>query len=129
MKTASLISRWITLAFALLPLASAAAGATFGAVVPIGGQAADLALDEGRGLLYIANFTANRIEVMSTRDNSIRSSINVAAQPGSLAISPDGRYLVITHFGNWSPPRTQNGLTIIDLNSNEKRVFALGYTP
>src|SRR3954447_11269799 len=120
MKTASLISRWITLAFALLPLASAATGATFGAVVPIGGQAADLALDEGRGLLYIANFTANRIEVMSTRDNSIRSSINVAAQPGSIAISPNGRYLVVAHFGNWAPPLpAQNGLTIIDLNSNE----------
>jgi len=31
--------------------------ATFGQVVAIGGQAADLALDEARGLIYVANFT------------------------------------------------------------------------
>src|SRR5437870_232492 len=36
----------------------------FGRVVPIGGQASDIALDEARGVLYIANFPANRIEVM-----------------------------------------------------------------
>ncbi len=46
-------------------LAAAAWGATFGKVVSIGGQASDLALDEPRGVLYIANFTANRVEVMS----------------------------------------------------------------
>src|SRR5690349_4521732 len=49
--------------------AAAACGATFGTPVSIGGQAADLALDEARGVLYIANFTANRIEVMSLADN------------------------------------------------------------
>ena len=40
---------------------------TFGKVIPIGGHASDLALDEARGVLYIANFTANRIEVMTRR--------------------------------------------------------------
>src|SRR5579864_3253394 len=54
----------------------------FGTVVPIGGQASDIALDESRGLLYIANYTANRIDVMSTADYSIRRSMNVAPQPG-----------------------------------------------
>ena len=39
--------------------------APFGTVVPLVGHAADIALDESRGQLYIANFTANRIEVMS----------------------------------------------------------------
>src|SRR5713226_3625831 len=62
--------------------------ATFGTVVPIGGQAADIALDEPRGLLYIANFTANRVDVMSLTDNTIHTSINVAPEPGSLALSP-----------------------------------------
>ncbi len=45
--------------------AAAAWGGTFGKVVSIGGHASDLALDEARGVLYVANFTANRIEVMS----------------------------------------------------------------
>src|SRR5437667_8558876 len=72
----------------------------FGRVVPIGGQASDIALDERRGVLYIANFTANRIEVLDTSDLSISRSINVNPLPGTLALSPNGRYLVIGHFGN-----------------------------
>src|SRR5579863_5144070 len=50
-------------------------GATFGTVVPIGGEAADIALDEARGVLYIANFTANRIDVMSLANNTDRKSV------------------------------------------------------
>ena len=34
----------------------APAAATVGAVVPISGQSADIALDQARGLLYIANY-------------------------------------------------------------------------
>src|SRR5271163_175889 len=71
-------------------------------VVPIGGDGSDLALDEARGVLYIANFTANLIEQMSLKDNSIHSSISVAAQPGALALSLDGQYLVIAHYGAWT---------------------------
>src|SRR5712692_2737734 len=95
--------RWWKAALAVC-LANAAWGATFGKVVSIGGHASDLALDEARGVLYIANFTANRIEVMSLASNSIQTSINVAAQPSSLSLSPDGRYLVIAHFGNSAAP-------------------------
>src|SRR5689334_20240276 len=54
--------------------------ANFGNVVPIAGNASDIALDESRGVLYVANFTANRIEVMSLADRSIRTSMNVAPQ-------------------------------------------------
>ncbi len=39
--------------------------ATFGIRVPIGGEATDLAIDEPRGVLYIADFTASRIERMN----------------------------------------------------------------
>src|ERR1700681_4667138 len=49
---------------------------TFGTVVPISGEAADIALDPARGLLYIANFTANRIDVMTLSNNVIQTSIN-----------------------------------------------------
>src|SRR5579871_2549228 len=110
--------------------AAAAWGATFGTVVPIGGQASGLALDNQRGVLYIANFTANRIEVMSLANNAIQKSINVAAQPSSLALSPDAHYLVITHFGNAAPPASStNAVTVIDLTTSGKQTFALGSPP
>ncbi len=110
--------------------AAAAWGGTFGTVVSIGGHASSLALDEQRGVLYIANFTANRIEVMSLSNNAIQTSINVAAQPSSLALSPDGRFLVVTHFGNAAPPASSNNaVTVIDLTSSGKQTFALGSPP
>ena len=129
------IKRWSSqmctgaiLAVALLP--AAALGGTFGKVVAIGGHASDLALDEARGVLYIANFTANRIEVMSLSDSSIRTSFNVAPQPGSLALSADGRYLVVVHFSNFTAPNTpSNALTVIDLDSNARQTFAMGNPP
>ena len=126
MKSKSWI-RGVTIAACLA--ASAWAG-TFGKVVAIGGHASDLALDEGRGVLYIANFTANRIDVMSLSDNTVQRSINVASQPSSLSVSPDGKYLVVVHFGNFAPPASQqNALTVIDLTNNGKQTFALGNPP
>jgi uncharacterized protein (TIGR03437 family) len=111
-------------------LAAAAWGGTFGTVVSIGGHASSLALDESRGVLYIANFTANRIEVMSLADNTIQTSINVALQPSSLALSPNDRFLVVTHFGNAAPPASSNNaVTLIDLTSNAKQTLALGSPP
>ena len=103
---------------------------TFGKVVAIGGQASDLVLDESRGVLYVANFTANRVEVMSLATNAIQTSMNVASQPSSMALSPDSRYLVITHFGNFAAPGAPtNALTVIDLSTNGKQTFALGNPP
>jgi uncharacterized protein (TIGR03437 family) len=121
-------SRWG--AALLLALALPAAAGTFGRAVAIGGQSSDLALDESRGVLYIANFTANRIDVMSLSDYTIQTSINVAPQPSSIAMSPDNRFLVITHFGNFAPPATSsNALTVIDLTTSGKQSFALGNPP
>jgi len=85
-------------------LSSAAAwGATFGTVVPLdipaGGHVSDVLLDEARGVLYAANFTARRIEVISIADQKPVRKIDVPAQPGSMALSPDGAWLVVTHFG------------------------------
>ena len=107
-----------------------ARGATFGEVVAIGGQAADIALDEGRGVLYIANFTAGRIDVLSLSDNTIHTSIHVAAAPASLALSGDGRFLVVTHFGNVQPPgSSSNAMTVMDLSSGVRQVYALASPP
>jgi uncharacterized protein (TIGR03437 family) len=111
-------------------LAATAWGGTFGTVVSIGGQASDLALDETRGVLYIANFTANRIDVMSLANNIVQTSINVAAQPSSIALSPDGHYLVATHFGNATAPSSpSNSLTVIDLTTQATQTFSLGNAP
>ncbi|MBS1875025.1 MAG: hypothetical protein JSU00_17545 [Acidobacteria bacterium] len=108
----------------------AVASGTLGRVVSIGGAAADLALDEARGYLYVANFTANRIEQMSLASNTIQTSINVPSQPSSLSLSPDGRYLVVAHYGNYAAPASSgNALTVIDLGSGGKQTFALGNPP
>src|SRR5258706_13985562 len=122
---------WIvTMVGAFLAVGMALAG-TFGKVVTIGGQANDVALDEARGVLYVANFTANRIEVMSLATNTIQTSINVAAQPGSISLSADGHWLLVAHFGNNTAPSSPtNALTLIDLTaSNAKQTFALGNPP
>ncbi len=111
-------------------LAASAWGGTFGRVVSIGGEASDLALDEARGVLYIANFTANRIDVMSLATNTVQTSINVGAQPSSIAMSPDGHYLVATDFGNAAAPGSpSNALTVIDLTNQGTQTFSLGNAP
>src|SRR5215831_416611 len=122
---------WAVRAVAVMALATAAWSGTFGKVIPVGGQASDIALDEGRGVLYIANFTANTIDVMSLADNTISTSINVGPQPGSLALSPDGQFLVVAHFGNFTAPSAPtNALTIINLAAgNTRQTFALGFPP
>lgn len=130
LNQARLIKSIWSQAVVLLCLTGTLWGATFGKVVAIGGHASDLALDEGRGVLYIANFTANRIDVMSLANNTIQTSINVPPQPSSLALSPDGRYLVITHYGNFAPPLPpNNAVTLIDLSTSAKRTFALANPP
>jgi len=75
------------LAATVFLLAGSAQAGTFGKVVSIGGEASDLALDEPRGVLYIANFTANRIDIMSLQSNTIQTSLNVAAQPSAVSVS------------------------------------------
>src|SRR3977135_2014655 len=121
---------WILAVSIAACLTASAWAGTFGKVVSIGGSASDLALDEARGVLYISNFTANRIEVMSLTSNTIQTSINVAAQPGSISLSPDGRYLIVAHFGNNEKGSPTNALTLIDLTAgNAKQTFALGNPP
>ncbi|MEK7408486.1 MAG: hypothetical protein AAB225_25725 [Acidobacteriota bacterium] len=108
--------------------AVAAGAGTFGTVVPIGGHAADLALDERRGVVYLANFTAQRIDVVPVAGGAVQSSINVTWQPGSIALSRDGRYLAVTHFWNFEPP-APNPVTVVDLDGNVRRTVVLGVLP
>lgn len=120
---AALAIGWMSVSFAAM-------GAPFGRVVAIGGQAADLALDESRGVLYVTNFTANRIDVVSLASASLVRSMNVAAQPYSAALSPDRRWLLVTHYGNFAAPAApRNALTLIDLQTSARQSFALSSPP
>ncbi|HWB84078.1 MAG TPA: hypothetical protein VG675_08060 [Bryobacteraceae bacterium] len=107
--------------------------AGFGTVVAIGGQAADIALDESRGVVYVSNFAAHRIDVVSTADFTIHTSMNVPDAPGALALSPDFRLLAVAHYGDVSgslsltnPP---NAVTLINLNDHTHQTIGTGDTP
>src|ERR1051326_967901 len=128
-----MITRHLKPGFAALALfaGSLASAATFGNVITtVGGHPADIALDESRGQLYIANFTALRIDVMSTRDNAIHTSIPLSSHPSGMALSPDSRYLVVTEYqggpGTFSLPQGFDGVTIINLATNGKQDFTTG---
>ncbi len=110
--------------------------ATFGTVVPIGGTPSDIALDEPRGVLYIADFGCACIDVMTLADNTIHTSINVAPFPAAIALSPSGQYLVSVHYANFGTSTTSptptggNLVTVIDLNNNQAQTtYALGAAP
>jgi uncharacterized protein (TIGR03437 family) len=67
---------------------------------------------------------------MSLGNSTIQTSINVAAQPSALALSPDDRFLVVAHYGNAAPPASStNALTVIDLTTNAMQTFSLGSPP
>src|SRR5258706_12282687 len=92
----------ISIALVVTAAVNSAPAASLGAVVPIGGPASDIVLDESRNVLFIANFTANRIWVMSPPDFSLRTSLNVPGQPGSPPISPDFHFLFLQAYGNFT---------------------------
>ena len=126
----------IVVAVVASAVAHAAPGnAVFGSVVAIGGSASDIALDETRGLLYIANFGAGTIQVMSTVDNTIHSSMNVLPWPGALALSFDAQYLLIAHYcdvttppGQTSPACT-NAVSSVHLADLSVQVVSLASPP
>lgn len=112
----------------ILASVTPAGAATFGSVVTtIGGHPADIALDESRGQLYVANFTAMEIDVMSTKDNKIHTSIPLPSHPSGVALSADSAYLVVTEYQNGvSSGQGFNGLTVINLASNATQNFSTG---
>src|SRR5580704_1286134 len=87
---------WI-LAVTMVLAAAAGRAGTFGTVVSIGGEAADLALDEPRGVLYVADFTGSRIDVISLTNYALKTSINVPNQPSSISVSADDHWLIMTN--------------------------------
>ena len=109
--------------------ATPCAGATFGTVAAIAGHASDIALDESRGKLYIANYTANCIDVLTLATNSLQSCQlnNGGVQPGSLALSPDSQYLLIAQGPTGDQfPTSSNRLTLIHLADQSTASFSTG---
>lgn len=127
----------LSIALVLLAGAAPSSAATFGKVVTtVGGHPSDIALDESRGQLYIANFTACEVDVMSTATNAITTSINYSPGSGcyhaaALSLSLDSRYLVVASYqAGVSTPQGANTITIIDLaNNNAVRTLGMGDAP
>lgn len=118
-----------TLGFAVASV-GAAQIATFGIPVPIGGEATDLALDQPRGVLYIANFTANRIERMNLATFQLETPFQVDPSPVSMSISPDLHWLLVAHYDNpKTGTPTNNHLTLIDLTQGTRKTLALPEAP
>jgi uncharacterized protein (TIGR03437 family) len=121
-------TRLFSLAASCIFAASSLYAATIGTVVAIGGHASDIALDERRGVVYVANYTANRIEVIPMPNRGAqRNSISVARQPSALALSPDKRFLLVAHLSNFEEVGTPfSGLTVLDLDASTRATFTLG---
>jgi uncharacterized protein (TIGR03437 family) len=122
------------LLLATLALAAASMGtaqtATFGIRVPIGGEATDLAIDQPRGVLYIANFTAGRIDRMNLATFQLQASIPVDPSPVSMSLSPDRHWLLVAHYDNpKTGTPTNNHLTLIDLVTGARSTLALPEPP
>lgn len=104
--------------------AGACSAADFGTVVPIRGVVSDIALDETRGRLYAANFSAYRVEVVNLATQALGTPIRISAPPSAVGVSADNRYLVVGEFAKWGAMGTffgSGGLTVIDLTNNTRR--------
>ena len=137
MRVSALLS--LALGLSLAPASVAAGPAVFGSVVAIGGTASDIALDETRGALYIADFGGHAIDIMSTATNSLTSTIQVQPWPGAIALSPDAQYLVVAHYCNvasstsqtapQTAPPCNNAITAIHLADGSQAVYSLASPP
>ena len=117
----------------ILACGAAGYGATFGSVVPVRGTPSDIALDERHGNLYIANFSAGRVEVMNTATQTLGTPLTVPFPPSAVAMSPDNRYLVVGEYQTFdtpappvTPPVTPGGYTIFDLDAGQRQDVVLG---
>jgi uncharacterized protein (TIGR03437 family) len=104
----------------LLPFVCAY-GATFGTLIPVKGTVSDLALDERRNQIFVANFSGYRIEVLNAADGSFVSAIPVSKPPSTVALSPDSRFLIVGQFDTFQNATAPGALTIFDLDAGGNR--------
>src|SRR5579862_7712534 len=108
----------------LLSLSTIGYSATFGTVVPVRGEASDIALNPRNGNLYIANFSAGRIEVM-TPNGTLGTPLVLTEPVSAIAFSPDGRYLVAGQYDMFNSPQVSGMLTIFDLDAGATQQVTL----
>ncbi len=111
--------------FAVLSLSAAGYGATFGTVVQVRGSVSDIALDERRGNLYIANFSAGRIDVLSTSTQTFGAPFILSAPPSAIAMSPDNRFLVVGQYNGFGTTSISGAITILDLDAGFQQQISL----
>jgi hypothetical protein len=68
----NVIGRVLGMAWLLIGLSGTNLAGTFGSIVQIRGEVSDIALDQGRGVVYAATFTANRIGMITSMKASAR---------------------------------------------------------
>src|ERR1019366_8279565 len=118
-------SRILCLVFAWVSSASCWAG-NFGTVVPIHGTVSDIALDERRGVVWAANFSAFRVEAVNLASQSLLTPLTVPMPPSAVALSPNHRFLVVGEYQKPDPAelsanpfaKETGGYTLFDLDAN-----------
>lgn len=92
-----------------LSVRAQSSGSTFGEVISLGGTPYDVVLDESRGVLYLVNANANKIDIYDYVNKQMSGSIAVGTFPTGAAMSMDNNYLYVTN--------TQSStLSVINLN-------------
>ena len=97
---------------------------TFGQVIPLPGHINEIILDESRDLLYAGNFSAGRVEVVSTTTHQRVSSFLTNPTPSAIsamAMTPDRNFLVVTNIPAITTVPRLSGLTVINLNDPADR--------
>ncbi len=104
-----------------------------GESVALPGQIHELFVDEPRGLLYAANFTGGRVEVVSMTTLQRLSSFATSPVPSGvsgMAVSPNGRWMVVTNQPVTSAVTQLSGIAIINLNDpSDRRHIAFDEEP
>ena len=85
--------------------------ATIGTVVPVVGNLSNLIYDDQRDLVYLSNFSQNRVEIYSIGGRRLIGTIPTGNQPSSLALSPDRQTLYVANYQDYT-------LTVISLATN-----------
>ena len=93
----------------------------------------EIILDESRGFVYAGNFSAGRVEVISTTTHQRVSSFLTNPSPSAvsaMAMTPDHRFLVVTNVPVTTTIPRLSGLTVINLNDpGDRRHFPMVEQP
>lgn len=98
--------------------------ATLGQVISLPGQVNEIAVDEARGLVYVGNFSAGRVEVVSMDTKQRIASFPTSPQQtatSGMAVSPNGQWLVTTNLPTTSGVTQLSSVTVVNLNDPSER--------